>query len=141
MIGSTPIFSFSTGGQRMADQSAMRDEPFNLETEAWAYIRALPLPQTQQQMESFVHDWMTKEQQVALGIRYFERDVNMEVRGCDLLEYGCGAGAMCFGFEAKGARVTGIDVDARVLGVARRWAAHRNSKVTFLQSGRELPLA
>ena len=69
----------------------------------------------------------TVDTAIELGIRYFERDVNIEVRGCELLEYGCGAGAMCFGFEEKGARVTGVDVNPRVLGVARRWAAHRKS--------------
>jgi 2-polyprenyl-6-hydroxyphenyl methylase/3-demethylubiquinone-9 3-methyltransferase len=42
-----------------------------------------------------------------------------EVKGSDVLDVGCGGGILAESLAAKGARVTGIDVAEKVLGVAR----------------------
>jgi ubiquinone/menaquinone biosynthesis C-methylase UbiE len=113
---------------------------FDIESEARLYASKLPYPQTATQIEQFVSDWKTKEEQVEVALKYFDRDVGVDLSGKDVLELGCGAGAMSFALERRGGVVTGIDIDPRALDVARRWGQHRKSNCTFLQCSSEIPL-
>lgn len=112
---------------------------FDLEREAWHYVRNLPYPQTATQMKAYVSDWLTKDRQVEVGLSFFDRDVGIDVAGKRLLEFGCGAGAMCFAFADRGARVLGVDVDAQVIDIARRWGASRGSVCEFVHIDHTLP--
>jgi SAM-dependent methyltransferase len=112
---------------------------FDIEEEAFRYARGFPFPQTEAQLRQFADDWLHKEEQVEVGMRFFDRDVRIDVRDRNVLELGCGAGAMSFAFEKRGGKVTGVDIDQRVLDVASRWAAARGSRCRFLRCESKLP--
>lgn len=51
-----------------------------------------------------------------------------------VLDICCGAGAVAFFFEEKGARVTGIDLAASLISAARQEVVKRNSQAQFIQA-------
>ena len=77
--------------------------------------------------------WRVPEEQVqALG----------SVRYRDVLELGCGAAQWSGALAERGARVTGIDVSAAQLGLARRYLTDRGASAALVQgSAEELPFA
>ena len=58
----------------------------------------------------------------------------------NILDVGCGTGALCSVLEGRGYDVTGVDVSGQMLKVARRKTA--GHKISFIQAGatRKLPL-
>ena len=63
-----------------------------------------------------------------------------DVRGSRALELGCGAAQWSVALANRGARVTGIDVSAKQLGLARRHINDRAEPVSLVQgSAEELP--
>lgn len=112
---------------------------FDLHREAWAYVRGLSHPQTHEQMKAYVNDLTTKDEQVEVALKYFHRDVPGSVAGKQLLEFGCGTGALAQAFEREGATVVGVDIDRQALGFAHRWAIHRGSACRFVAVGETLP--
>ena len=114
---------------------------FDLEAEAWAYVRAFPFHQTQEQMQNFVNDWLHKDEQVEFGLSYFDRDVGLDLNGKTALEFGCGTGAMAFALERRGAEVCGVDIDEKVIDIAQRWGASRGAKSRFFRIDEHLPFS
>jgi ubiquinone/menaquinone biosynthesis C-methylase UbiE len=55
--------------------------------------------------------------------------------GRKILDIGCGTGALTLACAARGADVTGIDIDASMLEVARDKPAPKSGRVTFLELG------
>lgn len=65
-----------------------------------------------------------------------------EVRGRDVLELGCGAAQWSAALSRRGARVTGIDVSAAQLNLAREHLRDREASAALVQgSAEELPFA
>lgn len=64
------------------------------------------------------------------------------IDGLDVLDIGCGDGALTFALSRRGARVIGLDNDSRMLTAACRRIATESSKPTFVHGQAEaLPFA
>jgi ubiquinone/menaquinone biosynthesis C-methylase UbiE len=112
---------------------------FDIEREAWDYVRARPHRQTLEQMRAYVNDLVTKDAQAQAGLRYFYRDVPGSIKGKTLLEFGCGTGGLALAFQEESANVVGVDIDRQALGFAHRWGIHRGSACRFVAVGETLP--
>jgi ubiquinone/menaquinone biosynthesis C-methylase UbiE len=59
------------------------------------------------------------------------------VRGCDVLELGCGAARWSLALEADGARAIGFDLSRAQLAQARRERSRRHSRLPLVQGNAE----
>jgi len=65
-----------------------------------------------------------------------------DVRGCRILDVGCGDGELAVRLAALGAQVTGVDVSSSMIGAARARAERSGVAVTFCEARAEaLPFA
>jgi 2-polyprenyl-6-hydroxyphenyl methylase/3-demethylubiquinone-9 3-methyltransferase len=64
-------------------------------------------------------------------------DRNCGLRGKQVLDVGCGGGLLSEGMAAMGARVTGIDLSDKALGVARLHLLESGQQVDYRQIGAE----
>ena len=82
-----------------------------------------------------IFGWFLNQQALAERADFVER-VGPELTplfapGDRVLDLGCGAGAVAFFLEEKGAEVTGIDLTPGYVAMARDEAARRGSRATF----------
>ncbi len=70
-----------------------------------------------------------------LRLDYIERIAGFE--GADVLDVGCGGGLLSEGMARRGARVTGIDLAARALEVARDHAAQEQLDIDYREISAE----
>lgn len=66
-------------------------------------------------------------------------DLLGSVVGLDVLDLGCGDGVLASTLSRRGARVTGLDADPRMLAAARRRAKAESVGLTFVQGRAEAP--
>lgn len=69
-----------------------------------------------------VDDWLDKPAQALWTAAYFFKNV-APIEGRDLLDIGCGCGVMAMTFARLGGRVCGVEIDPRLVDVARRLGA------------------
>ena len=70
-----------------------------------------------------------------LRLGYIRQRVNLE--GARVIDVGCGGGILAEAMYTAGAKVTGIDLAERPLGVARLHQAESNTEVEYLQTSTE----
>lgn len=86
-------------------------------------------------------DLLSKPRQAAAYLNFFNRNVDPDIKGKKILEFGSGQGICALEFSKAGAEVTGVDIDETLINMTRRLASENGLNTKFLSySGARLPL-
>jgi ubiquinone/menaquinone biosynthesis C-methylase UbiE len=119
----------------------MNSQNFSIEEEARVYMKAAFPRASQLELDKMIRDWTLKVEDSRMVFKDFEKRVG-NPSGKSILDYGSGSGGVSIAFAENGARMKGVEVDSRLVGIAEQHVALYDlpHKPEFLHyDGRNLP--